>query len=282
MRRLLFNDRGPREEKPAMMTTLVFLAALSLAPGKADGLTVSNVRSTYGVLGAPRPDRKFLPGDVFVLSFDVNGARPDTEGKVVYSIGLEVTDAQGKVHFRQAPKDREARPSLGGTQLPAYASLQIGLDEPPGKYTLKVTVADRGSGGSQSVTSDYEVLPRGFGIVRLTTASDPSGMAPAPVAGEGQPLWLNFAAVGFERKGGQPNLAVELQIVDEAGRPTLARPLTGEVAKDVPDKARGVPMQFVLELNRAGKFTLELKATDRVSGKSASVSYPLAVVKAPQ
>ncbi len=264
-----------------MLTTLAFLAALSLAPGDTDGLTLANVRSTYGILGPTRPERRFLPGDVFVLSFDIEGARPDAEGKVIYGIGLEVTDAQGKVHFRQDAKEHEARPSLGGAHVPAYASLQIGLDEPAGKYTLKVAVTDRASGMSQSVTRDYEVLPPGFGIVRLTAAGDPSGVAPASVALEGQPLWLNFAAVGFQREGGQPNLAVELQILDGDGKPTLAKPLTGEVRKDVPNKARGVPMQFVLELNRAGKYTLELKATDRVAGKSATASYPLTVVKVP-
>jgi hypothetical protein len=39
-------------------------------------------------------------------------------------------------------------------------------------------------------------------------------------------------------------------------------------------------VQFALSLSRPGKFTLELKATDQVSGQSATVTYPLTVLPA--
>ena len=38
-------------------------------------------------------------------------------------------------------------------------------------------------------------------------------------------------------------------------------------------------MQFLLDLNRPGKFTVELKATDKVSGDAATVSFPFTVLK---
>ena len=55
------------------MWAMVFLTALSLAPGQAGQLNVSNVRTTYGPLGPPRFDNKILPGDLVCLSLDVNG-----------------------------------------------------------------------------------------------------------------------------------------------------------------------------------------------------------------
>ena len=47
----------------------------------------------------------------------------------------------------------------------------------------------------------------------------------------------------------------------------------------VPEKALALPFRFELELNRPGKFTLELKATDTVANKEATVSFPVTVAK---
>jgi hypothetical protein len=95
-------------------------------------------------------------------------------------------------------------------------------------------------------------------------------------------LVVNFAAVGFERakSGDQPNIAVTLTVTDGDGKPTLAKPFAGAVTKGVPSKVLAVPMQFALSLNRAGKFKVEVKATDKISGKTATLSFPLTVSKA--
>ena len=77
----------------------------------------------------------------------------------------------------------------------------------------------------------------------------------------------------------QPNLGVVMTVLDESGRRTSDKPFLGEVKQDVPSQAPILPMQFLLELNRAGKFTVELKAADKVSGKTATVSFPITVVK---
>jgi hypothetical protein len=39
-------------------------------------------------------------------------------------------------------------------------------------------------------------------------------------------------------------------------------------------------MHFLLSLNRPGKFTVELRATDQVSKKKAKLSFPLTVLPA--
>ena len=70
-----------------------------------------------------------------------------------------------------------------------------------------------------------------------------------------------------------------MRAVDEEGRPTLARPFTGEVNQKVPEKALAIPLQFMLDLNRAGKFTIQLKATDKSTGQTVGLSLPLAVLK---
>ena len=92
------------------------------------------------------------------------------------------------------------------------------------------------------------------------------------VPGAGEGLWLTFGVVGFDRGGEakQPDLTFEMRILDEAGKPTRTKPLTLQVNKDVPPDAALAPGQFFLSLNRSGKFTIELTATDKVSGRRAS------------
>jgi hypothetical protein len=94
----------------------------------------------------------------------------------------------------------------------------------------------------------------------------------------GEFLHVNFVAVGFDRdKAKKPNLHVELSVLDEKGKPVLAKPATGTVT-EAPETVRAIPMQFPMALNRPGKFTVELKATDAVSKKTDTLRFPLTVL----
>jgi hypothetical protein len=260
---------------------VTLLAAAGLSPAAVDSLTLTNARLTYGVLGAPRPNAKFLPGDDFVLSFDIQGAKVNPAGKILYAVGMEVTDSKGKVQFRQIPNDLEADAPRDGKSLPACASVHIGLDQEPGRYTVKVSVTDRVAAVTREITQSSELLPKAFGLVRLTTTSDPEGKIPTAFFQQGQTGWINFAVVGFaqDKATGQPRVSALLRVSDQAGRPALAKPSTGEINKDVPPVARALPMQFALAINRIGKFTLELTATDHLTGKSVNLTLPLTVAK---
>jgi hypothetical protein len=261
-----------------MLTTLPLLAALSLAPGQAGGLTLTDARVTYGVMGPVRDNTKFLPGDSLFLTFTISGITADPNGKVLYSISTEVTDAAGKVLFKQPAQERDTINALGGDQMPAFAQVAIGQQQPPGEHTLKVTVTDLATKSSQTLTQKFEVLKPDFGLVRLSASADSEGQVPAGLLSTGQSLWINGAAVGFQRAaGGQPNVTLELTVFDEAGKPTLAKPFGGTVNKGVPPKDTSLPVQFHVALNRPGKFTLQLKATDGLANKTATQSFPFTV-----
>jgi hypothetical protein len=261
-----------------MWTTVVMAAALGLAPAEGGELTLSNVRFTRGILGPVRPTPQVLPGDNLFLCFDIEGVAVSDEGKVRYGIGLEVTDPQGKTAFKRDPGKQEITATLGGKSVPAFVNLNVGLQQPPGQYTLTATVHDLAGGGKQTLTRTVEVLPKDFGLVQLSTSADAEGLLPVPSPGVGQGLWLHAGVVGFERDAGkQPNVTVALRILDESGKPTLSRPLTGTVNKGVPEDHIVLPLQYPVLLNRAGTFTVELTATDQVSGKKSVVSFPLTV-----
>jgi len=156
--------------------------------------------------------------------------------------------------------------------------MDVGLDAKPGKYTLKSTVTDRANKRSQSLSRDFEVQQKQFGLVRLTTTLDHDARVPAATFATGESLWVNCAAVDFQRGGGkQPNVAVELRVLDESGKSVLAKPFKGVIDKDVPATVLSLPVQFLVPLNRAGKFTIAMQATDQVSGKMAELKFPINV-----
>lgn len=266
-----------------MISTLAVVAAMSLAPAQAGDLKLSNPRATYGVLGALRASDKILPGDVYFLTFDIENLKTDDEGKILYSMGMELVNPQGQTEYKKDPLERPPLYNvLGGSRIPAFAHAQTGTETTPGIYTLKVTVIDRTTKKSASLERKFEVLKKGFGLVELSTSYDKDGIFSAPFGGiTGQSLFVNFWIVGFERAGKdmQPNIVFEMRVLDEGGKPTLPKAVTGDINKDVPGDWQRLPMNFILPLNRAGKFKVNLKATDLISKKTAELILPITVVE---
>jgi hypothetical protein len=258
------------------------ISSSNLSAEESNKLALTNVRSTFGVLGPARRDDKVLPGDSYVLSFDIEGVKVADDGKVLYSVGMEVTDRGGKVQFKQDPSDLEAKAALGGSSLEGFAMVNIAPEQPAGKYILKVFVTDRATHQSTSLSHEYETLPKAFGLIHLTMTLDPEGKITAPFLSQGESAWINFTAVGFgrDKTTQQPNLEVNLRALDANGKPTLPKSFSGLVDKDIAANADTIHLQFDLDLNRAGKFTIELKANDKVTGKEATLSMPITVLKA--
>lgn len=270
-----------------MWTPLTLAAALAfIAPAQPAGsLNLTNPRLTYGELGGTRPDGKLLPGDILFIAFDIEGITINAEGVATYSMGLEVTDAAGKSILKQEPADKTDFVPLGGTKIPGRAYVLAGYDQPAGAYTLKLTVSDKGAAGTAKPTKTlekkFEVADRGFGIVSAYTSMDERGTIPAPTTGiVGQSVFVQFVVIGFQRDAAkkQPNVLVEMVALDDAGRPTLKTPSSFAMDGGVDEKDPGFTLRFLLPLTRVGKFTIRLKATDKVSNKTATFDLPIAVV----
>jgi hypothetical protein len=253
-----------------MWLSYVLTTTLSLAPAQAGDLKLTNSRVTYGLLGQERPDSKspkLLPGDVYLVSFDITGLTAKKDGRVQYSMGMELTrKGKKKPEFKKDPADLEALNTLGGNRLPSYALWVIGTDVPADEYTLKVTVKDRISKQEAVLTKKFEVVPVKLGLVRLGLSYDTGAPAP-PVGVPGQTFLLSFSLVGFTLdKKKAPNVSVEVRVLDEDGRPTVAEPFKGEVKAVDAKFAQFVPFEPIpIHLNRAGKFTIVLKVTDNLT-----------------
>jgi hypothetical protein len=268
-----------------MWTTLVLATVLTLTPARSETLELKNVRFTYGPLGQERENSKFLGGDILFVSFDIDGLRASDDGQVLYSMGLEVLNKEGKSYYKEEPGDMDGYLALGGNRLPVFTHVLVGTEQPEGQFEIKVTVKDRANGESASFTRKFEVLPREFGLVQVAmTYFVPDGdcYLPAPPVGVvGQRFLVNFTVVGFDldkARKDQPNVETRMRVLDEDGKATLAKPYSGVVKEIDPVYAKGIPMQYVLQLNRPGRFTIELKATDTLTGKTAQRTLELVVV----
>lgn len=263
-----------------MLSSLALM--LVLAQGQDAPLEIANARATYGYLGgAIKSKDGRLPGDIVHFSFDIKNLKLDDNARASYAMMVEVLNDKGRTQFKLGPVNSVAQNYLGGNSMPCSAQLDIPVDTPPGVYVFRVTVMDRANDAKVVFERKGKVRSLDFGLVQVATYADRDSKVPAPqVSVVGGMLFVHFAAVGFARDKStkQPDLQVSLRVLDDNGKATFPKALTGEVTKDVPEEMHVVPLQFGLTLNRVGDFTIELEANDRAAGKSSKVQLPLKVV----
>lgn len=262
--------------------SLAFVSCLLLLPAAQNGkLELVNPRPTYGYLGAPRPKTGMIPGDVAHFTFEIKNLKLGPEGKASFSIAIEIRDADGKLMFEQKPYNVTARNFFGGSTLPCSAHVEVPRDAKPGAVDWKVTVVDRATKEVATLAGKGMILPNDFGIVRVGLFADAETRVPMSAVGVvGDSAYLQFSALGFARdkETKQPNVHVSLRILDEKGQPTMKAPLTGKIDSDVTADTHYLPMLFGITLNRAGRFTLEVTAEDKIAGKTARIAYAIRVL----
>lgn len=268
-----------------MLSTLVLAAALPLGPAQpaAGGLQLTNVRMTIGELGPTRKDTKLLPGDILFIGYDIDGLTIDPDGKAKYTMAMEVTDAAGKLIFKQDPRELNDFIPLRGSKLPARAFITIGLDQPAGNYLCKISVTDPKTKATNSLTVKFEVTKADFGIIAVLTSYDGAGQISAPTTGMvGQTVFIHFGVAGFQRdpKTKQPNVEFLFEVLDEKGQPTLGQPSKHIQDSGIDEKDGAFRMQFPLFMSRAGKFTVRITATDKTGNKKSTYELPVTILPA--
>ena len=246
-----------------MLTPLLVAATLALtqAPAAAGGapaapaLSLTNVRTTYGELGGPRPLTPLLPGDVMFLGFDIEGITTDADGRVQYAMFMELVDDKGASKYKTDPVNKNDFVPLGGNRIPGRAYTTVGLDQPPGNYVLKVTVTDLANKAAKTVEQKFAVAAKDFGVVAVYTSVDERGQIPTPTTGMvGQPIFIQLGVVGFGRGADKkPNVEVEMIPLDEKGNPTTGKPSVLAINSGVDEKDAGLTIRYLLPLTRAGQ-----------------------------
>jgi hypothetical protein len=265
-----------------MSLTWLPCLVLCLAGGQDAKLEITNARSTYGYLGASKPKLTgILPGDTAHFTFEIKNLKLDADGKAAYSIAIEIRDAAGKLFYEQRPYNAVAQNYLGGNSLPCSAYVEVPLDAKPGGVEWKVTIKDRNSKQTAVAVGKGKILPADFGIVQVGLFGDIEARTPmSPVAVVGDSPFLQFSTVGFslDKETKQPNIVVSMRILDEEGKPTMTKPITGKINAGVDAQQRYLTNRFGLSFNRAGRFTLEVNAEDANTGKRSQIRYGIRVL----
>ena len=265
-----------------MWSSLILTAALGVAQ-PAGNLQLTNSRLTIGELGPTRTSTQFLPGDLLVVGFDIEGLTIDGDGTAKYTMGMEVQDAAGKPIFKQDPADLTHLIPLRGNRIPARAFVTIGIDQPAGMYTCQVSVTDPKTKANTMHTVKFEILKKDFGIVAPSFSFDPRGEISAPNTGMiGQTVFLQFSVAAFARsdKTKQPNVDFSFEIFDDKKQPTLGQPATHTQDTIADEKAEMFAMRFPMFMSRPGKFTVKITATDKIAKRTTSYEVPVVVLPA--
>jgi hypothetical protein len=268
-----------------MWTTLALLSALSYAPAQGGQLELKNPRFTYGILGQERKDSTYLPGDMVVLSFDIEGLKVKNDGSAQYSRAMKLfSHTKNKYIYEEEPQSQEVVNSLGGTNQPVFALTNLFPDTEPGEYTFRVDIKDiLGNTAAKPLERKFTVKKLEFGIVRpgfvyLDLNENQAGAQPIfapPLAVPGQTLMLHFTTVGYTEAGekNDPKVSVEVVIQDESGKPVLTKPISGKGTSYPDDQARKLkvlPFHVPVQINRSGKFKIVISAKDENAGKTAT------------
>jgi hypothetical protein len=259
------------------MNRLLVLAlfALGFLPSVSSAVDIKNIRPCYAPFGATRLDSNCLPGDTLFITFDIEGLAIDPKtGKANYDTVLELLDADKKVLFKNTSMN-EVRPQLGGTRMPGQLDLFTGVKRPPGRYTVKLSVYDKVGKDGKAFNYAFVVVPEAFGFIGVS----------APAIGfYGQQYATGFAIVNMalDAKKKEPNVDVKFRILDDTGK-EVAPPVQMAAPRDLPEnielqKLNLWPVSFPVYLNRVGRFTIEIEATDKIAGKNAKLSFKMTVL----
>jgi hypothetical protein len=276
-----------------MWTSLALMTALSWAPAQNNQLEVKNARFTYGILGQERKDSTFLPGDMVVLAFDIEGLKTADDGSARYSMTMKLFHGNDpKPVLAKVPQAMTVVNTLGGNRLPSFALTNLFTDAEKGEYTMSIEIQDQLGKTSTKLERKFTVKPMEFGIVRIgfvysqlneEQAGAPPHLAP-PLAVPGQNLMLNFSVVGYKVAGEKedPNVQVTMAVQDDAGNPVLKKPFSGKATELDSDlkKLKIIPFQVPVQVNRSGKYKIVITVEDKhPGGKTVTQTLDLKAVE---
>jgi len=253
------------------------LLTLLALPAFADAVEIKNFRPCYApvYLGTERKGDKLLPGDVLFATYDIVDLKTDPKtGKASFVTIVELFDESAKPLFPAKQTPNEPAFHLGGARIPNDLHLQMGRNQKPGNYRMRLTVVDRLADAKVSYVHPFELLPPSFGI----------GAVVAPAFGfSGLPYATEFALFDLTLDSQKkPNVEVVMQVLDDSGKP-VSPPVTSTLPADLPvgtdlQTENFVPIRYPIFLNRPGRFTIDILAKDNLGKKETRLTYPLKVL----
>ena len=238
------------------------------------GLKMDNLRLTYGSPGPDRASAQVFPGDEVFLAFELKGFKSSEGGVTKIKLTTEVMGKDGKTEYKQDTGDSQVLDLFGGGRHFLHTRVDVGVKTPPGSYKVKITALDLTTKESISGEKDVTLLEPALAVVKTALFTDQAMRATSQVLGVGQPVFVGFSVVGFARESStnHPKLKMELVVKDDKGAVVTDKPsfvVDANQPEKMPANVQVMPGHFKLPLNKAGNFTVELRATDLTNQKSS-------------
>lgn len=265
-----------RTQQPMVERFLESFSIRTVAPRKLSHLVVKAAEPRYGKLGPPRRDWQFLPYDVLTARLSLAGVATDDEGHFALEVTTEVLASDGTVVAKEPYR-------LRGVAIDEILPLDI-LQQLPikeGTYRLRVTLHDVASGERTEWEQQFGRLPMEPALVASALYRDADAKVPSPAfARVGDKLFLETRFIGFDRSRDRIDTAIELQVVDEQGKPMLEKPETAAIVTADNVVVRDTEMvTFVVRVPclQATKATVRAIAMDRIGGVKTTLELPLEI-----
>lgn len=265
---------------PRSLLALAFVLGLT-APALAE-LKIQNIKARHGHFGPERASLDVYPGDEIDFTYSITGVQSDADGQVDCEIELKATDEAGKTLFNRKTPIKEVL-AFGGTSMPGFANLGLGLTTKPGKYSLALTVTDKLSQETASFERTVTCLKPDFTIVRPRFSYDAEGKAGAALtAVVAQKIFFSMTAAHFDRTAKKIEMTWTMQLYDAKGKELMPKPLTVKVASDDEEavaKNETVTFSGSFTCGQPGAFKVKITATDKVNNKTATFEAPIKVLE---
>jgi hypothetical protein len=264
------------------MVRCLLAASLILAlsvPAFAE-LKIVGIKARHGRQGPERKSLDITPGDELIITFNVTGLR--AAAKTDLETFFRVTNADGKVVAENKSTQKDTL-AFGGGQVPWSIAIGIGLDTPPGKYTVAVTFTDKIHNESATFERTMTVGTPTFAIVRPRLSYDEAARTDAGTNHLlGNYVFYRLLAVGFDRSMKKYDVTMVVNCLDDKGTELMPAPLVVNVKSDneqMVKAASDITFNGRILCNRTGTFRLRIVVTDNVTKKSATFESPLTVTE---
>ena len=255
-----------------------------VSQNKDDAKLKVSLVPTYGPNGAERPTEVF-PGDTFYVKARLSGIATQSDGKPNgFIVAALYRPAPNTVPVFQLPRyDINDKIILGGDSTTQFLHFYLPRDIDPGKYFIRVYVSDEISGENTIKELPFDVLPRtAFGVINLAYCHDSNHLIPACVTiTVGEVIYLNANFVGFDTATGETHVTCKLTILD-TNKTVVFEAEEFDVRRPAPAVESAIPVNYILKIDRAGKFMVKLEATDQIAKKSVEYRMPLIAVESPR
>ena len=265
-----------------MARSIVFLAFLLLPLPAFAKLEIKNVQPSHGLLGPARANDDVFPLDEYFVRYQVNGIKPNADGKAELEIQVKLVGPDGKTLFERKTPPTPRPLSLGGDSLQSFGSFTFPEKAPSGEYKLTVTVRDATANETTSFERKLTCKPSSFQILMPRFFRDAEGKVAAGTTGlVGETLHYTLKVVGYDKSQKKVALLMRATILDADGKDMGAKPM--EVKGDITDPAKAAESRHAMfngnvVLHRAGEFRLKIVVEDTLGKRTATFETPLKVL----